>query len=370
MLPSQLKRLYGLLCSLGETVRAELHGAIDVLQKQEGSLRNAGQAWEKKQTEVGTTIAAAIKTAADTVPEYEKNQRQKELAWQKALFWVTLFGAMAAAAAAGGAIYYAGVAKDTYVEIQRQTKATICAAEAAQSAAKTASDALGENKRQFSIASAQNQKQFSDTLAQIKAQTVQQKTSADAAQAAARTAQDTLVASNRPWLIAAPVSIFGPLEFTRGTIVLPVSYSIRNTGHSPAIKASINVEIFVPRYNVEREPEIELKSVCTRAENLSSQTGQAIFPTGDGPEIQGGVSTATNFQVDSARSFIIPTIILCIAYQSTLNENTWHHTGMIFTVDRVEPATPKMTFAIQPGQNLPADRLRLTLSSFQGVTAD
>jgi hypothetical protein len=135
MLPSQFKRLYDSLRSLGETLRAEFHGAVEVIQQQESAVKDASQTREQKQAEIGATIAAAIKTAADSVPDYEKTQRHKEHALQKALFWVTLAGTVAAVTAASGAIYYAAIAKETYGEIQRQTAAAICAANAAQNAA-------------------------------------------------------------------------------------------------------------------------------------------------------------------------------------------------------------------------------------------
>ncbi len=91
-------------------LRQDSHETQEMLKEQERTIRDASQAWDQKQTEIGSAIAAAIKTAAETVPDYERTQRNKEYGAQWAMFCVTALGTLFAAAAALGAWYYAGIA--------------------------------------------------------------------------------------------------------------------------------------------------------------------------------------------------------------------------------------------------------------------
>jgi len=114
MLIRQFNTLTEILKSLVDSV----HRTKDAVEKQESAVRDTAQTWEKKESEIGSTIAAAIKTATDTVPQYEKCQRKKEHNLQRGLFWVALFAAVSAAAAAAGALYYAGIANGQLTEMR------------------------------------------------------------------------------------------------------------------------------------------------------------------------------------------------------------------------------------------------------------
>jgi hypothetical protein len=146
MLPSQFKRLLELL-------RTQL-GAIDVsLKNQESSIRDTAQSREKKESEIGAAVAIAINTSADTVPQYEQRQRKKEHNLQWGLFWVTLFGAISAAAAAAGAFYYAGIAKGQLGQMKAQTQDTEQTVRLDQQAWVTVNDVKGTvtNNRTMAI---------------------------------------------------------------------------------------------------------------------------------------------------------------------------------------------------------------------------
>jgi hypothetical protein len=188
-------------------------------------------------------------------------------------------------------------------------------------------------------------------------------------QRANRLTRATLELSQRPWLIA-DVRLVGPLKFDKmGGVTLPVWYSLKNTGHSPALKVWPSVEMFLPR-NPETEPNMERDKLCARADDSSSHMGQAVFPSGAAPDPTSIVGTAVGKE-DIQRGqilngFIIPTVILCIAYQATL-DNEWHHTGMIFEVHKIENGQP---FAIKIGQDVPQDHLSFSLSFFHGISAD
>jgi hypothetical protein len=106
----------------------ESHKTQEMLQQHERAIHDTAESAEKKQREMGVVIAGAIEKAAGTVPQYEENQRDKEYSLQRGLFWVTLAGAIFAAAAASGAWYYAHIAAqqrnimtNTLCEMQKQT---------------------------------------------------------------------------------------------------------------------------------------------------------------------------------------------------------------------------------------------------------
>lgn len=123
-------------------LRQDSHDTQEMLKQQEAAIRDTAQAWEQKQSEVGTTIARAIKAASDSTANYEQPQRKKEHSLQWGIFWVTLWAAVAATGAAVGAGIYAHIAghqldtmNKTYGEIQAQTTAAQCTAKAAQAQA-------------------------------------------------------------------------------------------------------------------------------------------------------------------------------------------------------------------------------------------
>jgi hypothetical protein len=103
-------------------LRQDVTDTQKALQKQERSIGDTTQAWEKKQREIGTTIAAAIQAAADTIANGEQSQSDNERPLQWGLFFVTLVGAVAASVAAGGAIYYACVARGQLDTSQKQLR--------------------------------------------------------------------------------------------------------------------------------------------------------------------------------------------------------------------------------------------------------
>lgn len=102
-LPRWVKRII-------EAVQEESGTIKQSLAEQERAIKDAGQAAEEKQREVGATIAASIKAASDAATNYEKPQRDREHSLQWGMFLVTLTGTLFAAAAAAGAWYYAHIA--------------------------------------------------------------------------------------------------------------------------------------------------------------------------------------------------------------------------------------------------------------------
>ena len=220
--PSQYSRMSRLLRDLGDMLRAELRATQEAINSHESAIRDANRSGKEEQAKIGsaigTTISTAINTAADSVPIYERTQRAKEHGLQWRMFFVTLFGALVATAAAIGAFYYAAIAKDQLGQMIEATKQ-------AKRSAHIAACALRENQRQFS-----------DTLNQMKTQTRASEDEAGAAKSAAKTAEDELITANRPW-----VAVNGPLGITGGSIhdnpsKVTFGFQTKNVGNSMALQ--------------------------------------------------------------------------------------------------------------------------------------
>jgi hypothetical protein len=182
-------------------------------------------------------------------------------------------------------------------------------------------------------------------------------------------ARDTLIANARPWMNA-EIHISGPLTFDKtGAMYLPVVYALENTGHSPAINVWSQVELYLP-HNPQVDTQKERERVCGQAAEGSKMNGQTVFPGGAHPV--GEVDTALNNEAVQKgqifKDFINPAIIVCIAYQTTLEKNIWHYTGLTFDIHEMSPTGGMV--AIQIGKDVPLDRLKFSLSFFRGVVAN
>lgn len=143
--------------------REESRKSQEELRREIVSIRNADEAREKRENELGFSIVAAINRVGDATPDHESPQREKEYRLQRAVFLATVAGVVFAALAAGGAWYYAYIAEgqlrtmaETYGEIQQQTPLLKQSADAAQSAATTANEALHVTERAYLVAGGGN----------------------------------------------------------------------------------------------------------------------------------------------------------------------------------------------------------------------
>jgi hypothetical protein len=245
-------------------------------------------------------------------------------------------------------------------------RAALLAQKSERDARATAANQLAESQRQFQLTSKSNSEQFNKTLAQLAAQTTAQGVSAEAAKSAAETAQKTLIAANRAWLTA-DIRLGSPFTFYKsGDAGFSLGYSLKNTGHAPALNVFALPKLIVPR-NPQTEPQVELAKVCEQASKLAANSGLAVFPTGTTKELPGEVGVGANKETISMGQvipgFISPTVVFCIAYQTTL-DSSWHHTGMIMEISK------DGTTAIQIGENIPIQHQRIALSIFHGISAD
>jgi hypothetical protein len=193
---------------------------------------------------------------------------------------------------------------------------------------------------------------------------------ADATKLAADIARDTLIASNRPWMTA-EIQITGPLTFGKGQANLPLMYTLKNIGHSPALDVWSDEELYLP-INAQRDTETERARLCGETEKRSLTMGQAVFP---GADSKGQIVTSVsdiavqkNIADNKLGGFITPAIVVCIAYRSTIEKDTWHHTGIVYDVWRVDEVGGR--YAIMAGTDIPIKELRFTYSLFRPVLAD
>jgi hypothetical protein len=183
---------------------------------------------------------------------------------------------------------------------------------------------------------------------------------ANAARDSVNVARDTLVASNRPWLDA-EVQTTGPLIFDDQGGRLRIKVTLKNVGHSPAVMAWSDEELYLAS-NPELDTKIERGKQCDLTVQRSFKMGQTIFPGTDGV---GGLVNLQSQGTPQKVGFTNPTIIVCVAYQSALNDKTQYFTSMIY--DLWEAGEGAERLGITYGRGVPFDRLRFSLSFFHGV---
>ncbi|MGA3264100.1 MAG: hypothetical protein ABSC47_08660 [Terracidiphilus sp.] len=182
--------------------------------------------------------------------------------------------------------------------------------------------------------------------------------------------QNALIASNRPWMNAI-ISPSGPLTFDASGAHLPLLYTLRNVGHSPAISVWSDEELYFAR-DPQHDTEAERERVCGSTSGRSMAMGQTIFP---GEEVTGNITTGVNSAtvqkataLATNKLFLNAELIVCITYQSTVGKPIWHHTALVYDLFRVDERGG--TYAIQSGKESGLNELRFSRSFFRGVIAD
>lgn len=221
MLPSQFNKLLELL-------RIQLGAIHEAIKNQESAIRNSAEAAKEKWRELPGVIATSIlgttedKKSAEAQKVTTNDQQERLISSQgKLVFW-TRFAFVAAAIAAGAAIYYAHIAS-------KQLEQMKAATDASTRSVAVAILTLGENQLQFEKTLKVMQDQ---TGIQGKAAIGTQRAAvaagigANAAQGAANTAKETLHVSERAYVLVEDPT----LDFTLKAISLPLV----NSGHIPS----------------------------------------------------------------------------------------------------------------------------------------
>ena len=143
----------------------------------------------------------------------------------------------------------------------------------------------------------------------------------------------TLKAEQRPWVSLKSMDVVSDLIWMPDGAHLDIHFALKNTGHSPAVRAVTNSKAFV-MFGREPNPQTAQTRLCdeTRKNNI----GDAIFP-GDFV-IQPQTLFFDRSDIDIAlktapvKTFI-PMILICVNYRFT-GEGPTHQTSYIFTLKR------------------------------------
>lgn len=186
--------------------------------------------------------------------------------------------------------------------------------------------------------------------------------------------------SQRPW-VDAQISLEGPLRFDENGATVPLRFGLRNTGHSPAFAANIEVRPVLPF--IDNDPSQYVAQVCKEATRDTMSViglGIALFPNAAPFEERIGVEIGKNNIEEQikqlrkrgahfGRTLVGPSIVACIGYRPPFNVPTVYHTSYIIDIMRLNANNvPISTFPI--GKIVDISRLRLQLHPLNGISAN
>lgn len=163
-----------------------------------------------------------------------------------------------------------------------------------------------------------------------------------------------------------------------GNPTVTLRFQMRNVGKTPAKNTALDARIY-PSGPKRLSPNAELDKLCQEMRARPSAPGllkQTLFPN-DVQIFDITVSVDRNEIDEIIKSsgvpegsieFFMPQIIACVDYALTFAEER-HQTGIIATLNRVDPAHPNMRFVIDLDQG-DVPRERLVLDRAWGGTAD
>jgi hypothetical protein len=184
-------------------------------------------------------------------------------------------------------------------------------------------------------------------------------TSAEAAKRAADTAGRELELSERPW-VSADLTLVGPLVFDKDGAHVTARLSLKNSGHSPAVRGFYNIDFFAP-FLMHPDPRKRRDDLCKNTTGESALPSNAWlsktwFP-GDQPpvDIKIGMSerdihaamveipdalfpnARERYGINPPRPpYIFPVVITCIAYRPSFAD-VQYHTSLVLDLLRRDP---------------------------------
>jgi hypothetical protein len=172
--------------------------------------------------------------------------------------------------------------------------------------------------------------------------------SANAAESAAKTASDTLKVSQRPWVFL-DVQANSDVSYNEGgQMYMYTLFTLKNLGTSPAVNAQLAVEL------VGDNVDGAVKKACDSAEVQPGRFAamrEAYFagvPTYKPwvltfDPVKQGHSAEHNGTFD-------PFLVACAAYQSSFDPGTWHHTWKSFIVMKHDLRSPNGFSGMEAGK--------------------
>lgn len=226
------------------------------------------------------------KTVSDS-----RKENDRQYSTQKSIKWATWF-------AVGAAIIYASIAAWQACEMRKATIATEQAAKAAECAAKTAQQTLGEVKKQSKLSAEQ------------------------------------LELAQRPW-VDMRIDIDGPLTFDVNGARIPLKITLRNTGHSPAMSTRISPRALIGSKSLSAiNYRDEVCQEAARTATAYPRSGDTLFPNIDfgrhydviltQKDIDNGKASKENPKANFGEVMISPSVIVCVAYRPSFNDTSMY----------------------------------------------
>ena len=201
----------------------------------------------------------------------------------------------------------------------------------------------------------------------------------------AETAIKELELSQRPWVSLENFSVDGPLIFDSNGVHINISYEIKNTGHSPAIRGFWQQDFFLA-FAETPSPIKKRDDACKFAAYRSTKVTDARisetwFPGDSFPrpfqeaitsgDIAKGLELPKQIfpntpEIQEA-GYLYPELVICVAYRAAFTD-TQYHTGYILKLGRTNPKMPYIP-PLKIGE-IPANELKLYISPFYGIYAD
>ncbi len=184
---------------------------------------------------------------------------------------------------------------------------------------------------------------------------------ANAAKESADVFKANFVASNRPWLYI-DAKIKGPIDFMREPIMVPIEYTVTNSGHSPALSVWITAELIV--HNLGRAAWDIQRDYCDgmRRTFLENQVGDPKAARVVAFPYRPYIETAY-YQIDPEQlraainvtgSYAQSLLIGCVNYRTSVDSDA-HQTRFIFEFRRPD-GIPAVVWSVP---KTPADEISL-----------
>ena len=205
-------------------------------------------------------------------------------------------------------------------------------------------------------------------------------TAAIAARSAAETASKQLEMAERPW-ISADIAAITPLVFTADGGRMTVKISLRNQGHSPAVRGLVE-PILMPAFLLHPDPAEVRTKLCKKLTEQANMRPtedyllSSMWPPGEQPPSLYNI-LASRADIDKAQ-YVTPRLwikdtkgvktielylITCIAYRPTFT-NATYQTSYVIDLD-----TKNNPGLISPalGSSIPLNELRMTYDFRGGI---
>jgi hypothetical protein len=173
--------------------------------------------------------------------------------------------------------------------------------------------------------------------------------SADAAAKSATTGRDALTISERPW-VSIDVQPNSDIGFSESGMFMYDILAINNRGVTPAVNARAEIQI------VGSGVEEAVQKMCSGLEVDSAKTQkpylrEAYF-TGV-PTYKSWILTFDQMKEGHSREHngtFEPTVIACVAYQSSFDPHVWHHTWKAYAVIKRDAQSFNGTYVMEDGK--------------------